>query len=72
MNTEFGNNLKEVRKFLGVTQVDLANKSGLLPCAISHFEGGRREPNLRNLIKLSKALGVTVDRLLFGVKQKES
>lgn len=61
------NNLKEVREFLGLSQSELGRKTGLQPSAIAHFEAGRREPNIDNLVKLSIALGVSTDRLLFGV-----
>lgn len=68
MKINLQNNLKEVREFLGLTQSELARKSALQPSAINHFESGRREPNIQNLAKLARALGVTTDRLLFGVK----
>lgn len=66
MEINFKHNLKEVREFLGISQTELSNRIGLMPSAISHFEGGRREPNILNLAKLAKGLGVTTDRLLFG------
>lgn len=65
--TNIKQNLKEVREFLGLSQVELARRTGLEPSAISHIETGNREPNLENLTKLSKALGVSTDRLIFGV-----
>jgi len=69
MTTNFINNLKEVREFLGLTQSELARRTGLQPSAINHFEAGRREPTMQNLVKLAEGLGVTTDRLLFGVKK---
>ena len=66
--TNIKQNVKEVREFLGISQAELARRTGLMPAAINHIEAGRREPNLKNLTKLSKALGVSTDRLLFGVK----
>ena len=64
MNEDFRTNLKEIRLFLGMSQGDLAKRTGLTPSAISHFETGQREPLVGNLIKLADALSVTVDRLL--------
>lgn len=69
MKREFKHNLKAVREFLGISQAELSQRTGLMPSAISHFEGGRREPNIKNLAKLAKALGVTTDRLLFGIEK---
>lgn len=67
MKTNLKKNLKEVRLFLGLSQGALAKKAGFKSSAISHFETGTREPSLPNLVRLAKALGVSTDRLLFGV-----
>ena len=56
--------LKMVREQEGLTQVELAAKTGLHPSAISHFESGHRTPSLKNLVKLADALDVTTDCLL--------
>ena len=45
-------------------KANLADKTGLKPSAISHFERGRRLPSLKNLVKLADALGVTLDELV--------
>jgi transcriptional regulator with XRE-family HTH domain len=63
---EFSENLKEVRLFLGFKKNELAEKAGLTPSAITNFENGGRKPELESLIRLSKALGVSIDRLVFG------
>lgn len=68
MENAFNYNLKEVREFLGLSQTELARKAGFKNSAISHFEAGRRMPSVQNLVKLAKGLGVTTDRLLFGIK----
>lgn len=48
----------------GLTQSQLAERCGLTMHWISHFECGRRTPNVANLIRLADALGVTTDQLL--------
>ena len=45
-------------------QDQLASRSGLTGAAISHFETGKRLPCLINLIKLSKALNISIDFLV--------
>lgn len=62
--TEFAERLRRVREMSGLTQAELANKTKLQSSSIAHFEAGRREPNLENLTKLIKALGVSADVLL--------
>ncbi len=56
--------IREARERRGMKQVELAQRSGLQPSAISQFETGQREPSPENLCKLADALGVTVDYLL--------
>lgn len=65
----FKDHLREVRESLGMSQSELGSEAGLLPSAINHFEAGRREPNIKNLVKLAKTLRVTTDRLLFGITE---
>ena len=57
-------NLPTARQVRKLTQADLAKKTGLPPAQISHFERGERVPCLRNMIKLSEALGISIDALL--------
>jgi ribosome-binding protein aMBF1 (putative translation factor) len=60
----FAERLRAARELRKMSQSDLAEKSGLLPSAISHFETGRRSPSFANLKALSDALKVTTDYLI--------
>lgn len=54
------------RQELGLTQVELANKSNVSLKVIRRFESPRTyNPHGSNCIKVAKALGVTLDYLLF-------
>lgn len=55
-----GNNIKEFRKKIGLTQKDLANKAGLTRESIGNYERGDRTPNINTLIKISNALDVAI------------
>ena len=48
----------------GLSQLQLASKTGLKQVAISFFETGRRSPSLANLKRLADALEVTSDYLV--------
>lgn len=61
---QFKRNLKVIRMKNTLSQTELAKKTGLEPSHISHFECGRRVPNVVNLIKLSKALNCTMEELI--------
>jgi|SRR5271157_3393030 len=60
----FSERLRRTREDKGLSQGDLAHKSGLQPSAISHFESGRRSPSFDNLKRLADALAVTIDYLM--------
>jgi transcriptional regulator with XRE-family HTH domain len=60
----FGTTLRTIRETKGLTQSELAERSGLQPSAVSHFEAGRRSPSFDNLRALADALGVSTDYLL--------
>ncbi len=55
---------REAREF---TQEKLAEKSGLDPTYISDIERGLRNPGIKNVAKLAKALGLTTAELCKGV-----
>jgi len=64
MTEVFGERLRKTREDKGLSQSELAEKTGLQPSAISHFESARRSPSFDNLKRLADALSVSVDSLL--------
>lgn len=60
----FRDRLKQAREEQHLTQAELAEKTGLPPSSISHFENGPRKPSFDNLRRLAAALNVTTDYLL--------
>jgi len=61
----FKERLKTAREHLRRwNQSELANKAGLPPSSIAHFETGARKPSFDTLRKLANALEVTTDYLL--------
>ena len=63
---EIGKRITELRKKLGWTQEELAEKADLTPQFVSYAESGKRAMRPENLLKLSKALNVSADYLLTG------
>ena len=59
----FAHRLKERRKELGMTQLELAKKSRVYGNSIGHYEAGRCEPTLDRAKCLAQALGVSLDYL---------
>ena len=60
----FGERLKKVRKEKGITQLKLAQLSGVAQSSISACELGKSQPSVEITKKLAKVLGVSVDYLL--------
>lgn len=60
----FKQRLQQTRKKRDLNQEELADKTGLLASAISHFESGTRKPSFDNLRKLADALEVSIDYLM--------
>ena len=61
---KFGDKLRELRKQKGLSQEDLAFKSGLHRTYISDIERGSRNLSLKNIEKIAKALGMSPKSLL--------
>lgn len=65
----FPDRLRSAREYRGLNQVELAERAGLQPSAISHFETGARKPSFDNLRLLADTLDVTTDYLLGRVSE---
>lgn len=66
--SEFGENLKALRKQRNLTQADLGLHIGLSKAVISKYENGLGYPTFDILIRFADFFGVTTDYLL-GVAQ---
>ena len=62
-----GQNVRRRRETRKLTQEKLAEKAGLDPTYISGIERGRRNPGIKNVAQLAKALGFTAGELCNGV-----
>ncbi|AQZ45604.1 helix-turn-helix domain-containing protein [Paenibacillus larvae] len=56
--------VKKARKNKGLTQAQVATKSGLSRTYICDVENGRYCPSVDSLLKIAGALGVTADDVL--------
>ena len=60
----FEGRLRAAREARQLSQGALAERTGLQPSAVSHFETGTRKPSFDNLRRLADALRVSTDYLL--------
>lgn len=52
------------REKAGMTQNEVAKVLGVNQSAVSFWESGRNQPRAKQMVKLAKLYGVTVDELL--------
>ena len=63
----FGRNVARIRDERGFSQDKLAEKAEIDRTYLSGIERGLRNPGIRVVICIARALGVTVDQLCKGV-----
>jgi transcriptional regulator with XRE-family HTH domain len=61
--------IKELRLDRGISQEELAHRSGLSRTGMGFLETGKRWPRLDTLLKVAEGLNITVDELLKGVQK---
>jgi transcriptional regulator with XRE-family HTH domain len=64
-----GERLKRLREAAGLSQVKLAKAAGVSPRALQNWEYGKRTFDFEAAVKLSQALGCTLDELA-GIEPK--
>ena len=67
---DFGDRLRRLRESKNIKQVDMARELSISPTSYMHYEQGKREPSIKNLIKIANILGVTTDFLIFSKSDK--
>ncbi|MBW1804286.1 MAG: helix-turn-helix transcriptional regulator [Deltaproteobacteria bacterium] len=65
MTISYGKNLVKFRKEKGLTQEDLVKLSGVGISQIRRYETEKSAPSLDVIIRLVKALGVSIDEIVF-------
>lgn len=61
-----GHRIAALRRHMGMSQAELAEKMGVSPSAVGMYEQGRREPSIEGIVNLCGIFGVTSDYLLMG------
>lgn len=63
---EIGARLRKLRKTLGLTQTDLAEKLGITQSAWTQYETGARKISVEVAAVVSRRYGVTLDWIYLG------
>lgn len=72
MSEKTGENIRKIRRSLGYTQTEVAEKLFTTAQNISRVESGDGEPTVEMLIGLSELFGVSIDTLLCHDVRSES
>jgi transcriptional regulator with XRE-family HTH domain len=64
----FGRSVRKHREAKGFTQEFLAEKADLDRTYISDIERGTRNPGIKNVVRIAKALGVSLSQLMNGIR----
>lgn len=64
LSSNIGNNVRRFRKESSLTQEALAEKAKMDPKSIVDIENGKRNPTLKSLSKIAKALKTDIASLL--------
>ena len=70
MEEKLHHRVKALMKEQGITQRELARRSGLTEASVCKYLSGSRTPQAEAVVLLAKALGTTSDYLL-GIKRDE-
>jgi len=62
-----GESISSLRKKQGLTQEQLAERSGLDSTYISGIERGIRNPSFKSLVSLAKGFGISVSEMCEGL-----
>ncbi|TSC87303.1 MAG: DNA-binding protein [Microgenomates group bacterium Gr01-1014_16] len=64
---KYGKRLRQLRKAKGLSQEELAFRSGLHRTYVSDLERGTRNVSLENIEKIAKVLGLELSELFKGI-----
>ena len=58
------NAIRRLREAQGFSQLEFAMALGVTPGAVSHWENGRRKPDIDDLVRIAQLLNCKVDDLI--------
>jgi putative transcriptional regulator len=66
-----GNNLKEIRSKLGMTQAELAEQVGVARVSILAIENGRFIPTIETALRISQVLNTSIENIFWLQENKK-
>lgn len=69
---QIATNIKTLREQKGLSQEELAKKAGIPRGTLSSIEVNWRMPGLETALKVSRALGITCEELVYGKAEADN
>ena len=66
---EIGNTIKERRAMLGLTQLDLAEMSGIGLRTLKNIEGGKGNPSVNTLTRIAEIVGMELQMVIKKINE---
>ena len=66
-----GNNLKELRLKLGMTQAELAEQVGIARVSIIAIENGRFIPTIETALRISQVFNISIEKIFWLQENKK-
>lgn len=66
-----GENIKRIRRTVGISQQELADMSGVSKAQISRLENGEQNnPQINTVVSIASNLGVSIEEIIYGEKSE--
>jgi len=66
-----GNNLKELRLKIGMTQAELAEQVGIARVSIIAIENGRFIPTIETALRISQVFNISIEKIFWLQENKK-
>jgi len=68
---EIGNRLLKLRETLGITQIEMGERTGISRSYLGYVENGKQSPSFDIIYKISETYDISTEWLIFGRGQME-
>ena len=69
---KLGERIAELREENGLTQQELAKKMNVKREMINYYENGKRQPKVKDILKMAEIFAVQTDQILLGIECKKA
>ena len=64
MDTYFSKNLKDLREYENISQLELSKRTGISQSSIARWELDKTQPTIKDVVTLAKYFNVSIDNII--------